>query len=182
MRAGIDVLQIRERDLEAAALAAIVRDVLAVTRGSATRVLVNDRVDVTLAASADGTHLRSDSLPTAAARQLLPSPRLVSRSVHSAEELEHAEGCDFVLAGTVFPTSSKPGVDTWLDEHGLRAIVEAAAMPVVAIGGVTVDNVAGIARVGAAGIAAIGLFAHDRGFDETVRALRSRFDSAKIGP
>jgi len=182
VRAGIDLIQIRERDLEAAALATLVREILDVTRGSPTRVLVNDRIDVALAARADGTHLRSDSVPSAVARQLLPRPQVITRSVHSAGEAAEADACDFVLAGTVFATSSKPDRRIWLGEAGLRAIVAAAATRVLAIGGLTVDNVSMVARAGASGIAAIGLFAHDRPLDEVVTELRSRFDSVKMAP
>ena len=156
--AGVDLIQIRERDLEAAALAALVAEVVAVTRGSVTRVVVNDRIDVALAAGADGVHLRGDSVPVEAARRLLAAPRLVGRSVHGIEEARSASGADYLIAGTVFSSASKPGAAELLGLDGLRAIVRATPIPVLAIGGITADRIADVLATGAAGIAAIGLF------------------------
>ncbi|HEV3140650.1 MAG TPA: thiamine phosphate synthase, partial [Vicinamibacterales bacterium] len=87
--AGIDLIQIRERDLDAARLASIVRAIVAIARGSpgtATRVVVNDRVDVAIACGADGVHLRGDSMPADAVRAIAPRGFLVGRSVHTAEQ------------------------------------------------------------------------------------------------
>ena len=158
---GIDLIHVRERDLAAADLAALVADVVAVTRGSATRVVVNDRIDVALACGADGVHLRADSVPVAEARRLLPAPRLVGRSVHSVQEAIAASDADYLIAGTVFPSASKstgPLAAELLGIEGLRAIVNASAVPVLAIGGVTPDRIDSVLAAGAAGIAAIGLF------------------------
>jgi thiamine-phosphate diphosphorylase len=156
--AGVDLIQIRERDLESAVLAAITVDLVGVTRGSPTRVVVNDRVDVALAAGADGVHLRGDSVPVAAARRLLAAPLLIGRSVHSVADVSRASGADYLIAGTVFSSPSKPGAVELLGIDGLRAIVRAATVPVLAIGGITPDRVADVLDAGAAGFAAIGLF------------------------
>jgi thiamine-phosphate pyrophosphorylase len=156
--AGIHLIQLRERDLEAADLAAVARDLLAVTRGTATRLVVNDRLDVALACAADGVHLRGDSLPVAAARQIAPDGFLIGRSVHSVGDAAQAAGADYLVAGAVFPTASKPASHALLGLDGLRTIVSAAAAPVLAIGGITEARCDAVAGAGAAGIAAIGLF------------------------
>ena len=156
--AGVDLIQIRERDLESAALAAVVADVVAVTRGSPTRVVVNDRIDVALAAGAAGVHLRGDSVPVDVARRLLPPPWLVGKSVHRAAEVRAASGADYMIAGTVFSSPSKPGAVELIGIDGLRAIVGSTTVPVLAIGGITPDRIAAVLDAGAAGIAAIGLF------------------------
>jgi len=156
--AGIDLIQIRERDLDAAVLAALATDVIAVTRGSKTRVVVNDRVDVALAAGADGVHLRGDSMPVTSARRLLAAPLIIGRSVHSVAEVKASAGADYLIAGTVFTSASKPGVIERLGIEGLREIVQATTIPVLAIGGITQERVADVLAAGAAGIAAIGLF------------------------
>jgi thiamine-phosphate pyrophosphorylase len=175
--AAIDMIQIRERDMAAGALADLVREALAIARGSRTRIVVNDRLDVAIGMGAHGVHLRHDSLPVAAARALAPPPFLVGRSVHHVQEARAAAGADYVIAGTVFPTSSKPLADAWLGVDGLRAVVTAALnVPVLAIGGVTLDRVDAIAAAGAAGVAAIGLFVNERLTDTAVE-LRRRFDS-----
>jgi len=192
--AGIDLVQVRERDLEGGALAALVTSLLAVTRGTRTRLIVNDRLDVALACAADGVHLRGDSVPVRAARRLAPSGFLIGRSVHAAgEAVDAGAGADFLIAGTVFPSGSKtPGVRL-LGVEGLRSIVNAVGVPVLAIGGMSGERIAQAASAGAAGIAAIGLFtvAHpDAGSDEcragdlrqTVNDARSRFDRLKTTP
>lgn len=176
--AGVDVVQVRERDLEAGALADLVGRIVHVTRGSRTRVLVNDRVDVALAAGADGVHLRHDSLAVGAARQLAAPGWLIGRSVHSTEELQAAGGADYVIAGTVLGTSSKGADIRLLGLDGLRTLVSASPAPVLAIGGITLERVGDVAAAGAAGVAAIGLFLQD-GLKDLVADVRRRFDSVK---
>ena len=176
--AGVDVVQVRERDLNAAALAELVGRIIHVTRGSRTRVLVNDRVDVALAAGADGVHLRHDSVPVSAARQLAAPGWLIGRSVHSTEELLAAGSADYVIAGTVFRTSSKPADVRLLGLDGLRSLVSASPVPVLAIGGLTLERVGDVAAAGAAGVAAIGLFLQDP-LKDLVADARRRFDSVK---
>jgi thiamine-phosphate diphosphorylase len=176
--AGIDLIQVRERDLGASSLADLIGRILAVTRGSRTRVVVNDRLDVAIATGADGVHLRHDSIAVAAARTLAPAPFVVGRSVHDGGEARAAVGADYLIAGTVFPTTSKPGASTLLGLDGLRAVVMAATAPVLAIGGVTLDRLDEIAATGAAGVAAIGLFS-DRRLVELTGEARRRFDSLR---
>lgn len=157
--AGIDLIQIRERDLDASALGDLVCEFVETLRGSSTRVVVNERLDVALASGADGVHLRGDSLPCARARALAPAPFLVGRSVHGVDEAATSSaGADYLIAGTLFATVSKPGRDRLLGFEGLREIAHAVAIPVLAIGGITAAHAAGVARAGASGIAAVGLF------------------------
>jgi thiamine-phosphate pyrophosphorylase len=179
--AGIDLIQVRERDLEAAALSALVVDLVRLTRGTATRIVVNDRLDVAIACGADGVHLRGDSIAAARARSMAPAGFLIGRSVHRADEaVRAAPEVDYLIAGTVFPTSSKPGLDHLLGLAGLASIVRAVSVPVLAIGGVSMDRIASVAEAGAAGVAAIGLFV-ERGarVAEVVREARRRFDSVR---
>jgi thiamine-phosphate pyrophosphorylase len=156
--AGVDLVQIRERDLEAAALAVLVREALAAVRGTPTRVIVNDRVDVAIACGAHGVHLRADSMAAASVRRLAPPPFAIGVSIHSDGDLAAAGGADYVIAGTVFPSESKRKDQRLLGVEGLRAIVRESAVPVLAIGGVTIEQMAEVAGAGASGVAAIGLF------------------------
>ena len=156
--AGVDLIQVRERDLEARQLAAIVTDLLAATRGTATRIIVNDRLDVALACGAAGVHLRGDSIPIDEARRLAPAGFLVGRSVHGTDEAIGAAGADYLIAGTVFASASKPADAPLLGLDGLRAIVAAVPRPVLAIGGIDETRIADVASAGAAGFAAIELF------------------------
>jgi thiamine-phosphate pyrophosphorylase len=155
---GVDLIQVRERDLDAANLAALVRDVVLLARGTRTRVVVNDRLDVALACGAGGVHLRGESIPALHARRIAPPGFLIGRSVHAVDEVPAAEGCDYLIAGTVFPSRSKERGAPLLGLDGLHAIVRAARVPVLAIGGVTPDRFEEIAAAGAAGVAGIGLF------------------------
>ena len=191
VEAGIDWIQVREHGLEAAGLAAIVTDVVDAARGSATRVIVNDRLDVALACGADGVHLRGDSVPAADVRRLAPAGFLVGRSVHSAAEAAAAGPVDYLIAGTVFSTVSKPPDRTLLGLSGLHAVVGAARVPVLAIGGIDTVRMHEIARAGSAGAAAIGLFmsaaAHADNvcragsLVDVVRRARARFDTTQSG-
>ena len=191
--AGIDLLQVRERDLPAADLASIVRDLVAATGGSATRIVVNDRVDVAIACGAGGVHLRGDSIDAAAVRAIAGPRFVIGRSVHSAQDAARAGGVDYLVAGTTFATDSKPASAPLLGIDGLADVVRASRTPVLAIGGVTEARVDAIAQTGAAGCAAIGLFVGGEGVDgidvcravalaSLVERLRRAFDTVKTGP
>ena len=191
--AGVDLIQVRERDLEAADLAALVADLLAVTRSTPTRLLVNDRLDVAIACGADGVHLRGDSIPIAMARRLARPGFLIGRSVHGVDEAIGAAGADYLIAGTVFASASKPGPTPLIGVEGLRAIAAAVEMPVLAIGGIAGDRINEVAAAGAAGFAAIELFmaSHHSAavagcrvveLRRTVKNARSRFDRPNITP
>jgi thiamine-phosphate pyrophosphorylase len=159
--AGVDLVQVRERDLDGRALVSLTRRALAGVRGTRTRVLVNERVDVALAAGAHGVHLRGDSLPAARVRAIAPRGFLVGRSIHSASDAVRVwrdGGVDLLVFAPVYPTSSKPGLEpAGLDR--LRQAVTASPLPVLALGGITVERFGDVAATGAAGFAAIGLFA-----------------------
>jgi thiamine-phosphate pyrophosphorylase len=158
IKSSVDLIQVRERDLEAADLAALVGDFVRLSRRSGTRVVVNDRLDVALACGADGVHLRHDSVRAEAVRTMAPPGFLVGRSVHGVAEAEDAGPVDYLIAGTVFPTPSKSLASPVLGLGGLAAIVQAVAVPVLAIGGITRERLDEVAAIGAAGVAGIGLF------------------------
>jgi thiamine-phosphate pyrophosphorylase len=159
IEAGIDVIQIRERDLDGAALATLVGAVVALARGSRTKVVVNDRLDIALTAGAAGVHLPADSLPPAGVRAIVPSGFIVGRSVHSVDEaLGIAGNADYLIAGTIWPSESKPAHAPLLGLTGVAAIAHAVSVPVLAIGGVTTERFELIRDTGASGVAGIGLF------------------------
>jgi thiamine-phosphate pyrophosphorylase len=179
VQGGIDLVQIRERDLEASDLARLVSDAVEIARGSLTRVLVNDRVDVAIAAGADGVHLRETSIGTDDVRRL-SATLMVGRSVHSVARLREAGRLDYVIAGTVFPTDSKAAPVATLGLEGLAAIVRAAGpTPVLAIGGISAGRIAAVCRAGAAGVAAIGAFIPAVGPDHLERAVQKSVESLR---
>lgn len=172
VEAGVDVIQIRELDLPGRSLAELTRAVAAVTRGSRTRVLVNDRLDVALVAGADGVHLKGASVTASAARRIVPPTFIVGRSVRDPNEAREAGSVNYLIAGTVWSTSSKPAGHMLLGIDGLRAVASAVDVPVIAIGGITPDNAATVCAAGAAGVAAIGAFMGSSAHGSRVIVLR----------
>lgn len=180
--AGADLFQIRERDLPDRALLTLVEDVVSAVQGSATRVLVNDRLDIALAAGTHGVQLKAGSMPAEAARSLAPVDFLIGCSTHAPEEIERASrgGADFIIFGAVYPTSSKPPGHRWAGEQGLADASRHSHVPVLAIGGIDATRVRDIAPF-AAGVAAVRWFAttDTLRLAESVRQVRSAFDSVK---
>jgi len=176
-RAGVDWIQIREKDLHARSLYALVREVMP---GCLSKpcISVNDRLDVALAAGAHGVHLGEESLQVADARRFLERTPvdgfLFGVSAHSVKSVEQAEadGADYVIFGPVFRTPSKLAYGL---PHGLQQLAvacRAVSIPVLAIGGITVENALQCAEAGAAGVAAIRLFQDADDLEAVVRALR----------
>jgi thiamine-phosphate pyrophosphorylase len=160
-KAGVDLVQVRERDMEARDLSRLVERCVAAVRSTRTRILVNDRLDVALTAGAHGVHLRGDSAPASRARALAPIGFLIGRSVHSLADAVTAcagGGLDYLLFGAVFETASKPGQTP----AGVQALTEVAAavpIPVLGVGGISRVTAPQLAGTGCAGFAAIGWFA-----------------------
>src|SRR5215203_5465683 len=164
VRAAVDaevpLFQIREKSLRARVLFELVARAAEITRGSKTRLLVNDRSDIARAAGADGAHLTSQSLPVEVVRNVYGAEFLIGVSTHSLAEAQkaYAAGADFVVFGPVFETESKRayGAPQGLDK--LRDVTRALGeFPVLAIGGITLDNVGACFDAGARGVAAIRL-------------------------
>jgi thiamine-phosphate pyrophosphorylase len=161
---GVQLIQIREKDLNAQALAEFTREVIAVARPLGAKVLVNDRLDVALAANADGVHLRVDSLAAPEVREITRQTGLneflIGVSTHSLAEAQEAEkgGADFIVCGPVFDTPSKREYGAPLGLEKFAEICQAVELPVLALGGISLANLHEPLRQGAAGIAAISLF------------------------
>ena len=158
---GVDVVQVRERDLDDSHLLVLVREVVAAVSGTSTRVLVNDRADVAIAAGAHGVHLRGDSPRASRVRAIVPAGFLVGRSVHSLVEIDAAvaDGAsDYLMFGTVFPSAGKPQGHRVAGVEALREACRRSAIPVIAIGGIDRSRVVEIAQSGAAGFAAVAMF------------------------
>lgn len=176
--AGIDLIQIREKQLTARVLFELVSAAAVVTRGSHTRLLVNDRADVAVAAGADGVHLTTQSLNAATLRTAFAEQLLIGASTHSLSEARAARdaGADFVVFGPVFETQSKKifGPPRGLDELS-KVTRELEGFPIVALGGITSANAADCFAAGACGVAGITLFADARTFIKLTGALRGRF-------
>jgi thiamine-phosphate pyrophosphorylase len=177
--AGIDLIQIREKRLSAGALFELTSRVMQIVRGSATRVLVNDRADIAAGAEADGVHLTTQSLDAGVVRKTFGADFLIGVSTHSDLEARQARdaGADFVVFGPVFSTPSKARYGPALGLNSLSMVTrELTRFPVLAIGGVSRENVSSVAETGASGIAAITLFSDPVSFQSNIDMLRSWFE------
>jgi thiamine-phosphate pyrophosphorylase len=157
---GASVVQVREPDLVDAVLLALVRRTVDAVAGRAS-VLVNDRTDVALAAGAAGVHLRGDSPAASRVRRIVPPGFVIGRSVHTMDEVDAAiadGGCDYLMFGTVFPSAGKPADHALAGLDALTDVCRRSPLPVVAIGGMTPEREADVARAGAAGLAAVAWF------------------------
>ena len=178
---GASVVQLREKDLPTGELYDLAITLRAVLRGRAL-LLVNDRVDVALAVGADGVHLPEHSLPGKAVRALVSEGCIVGRSVHSVDAAvrAEAEGADFVQIGAVYETASKPG-GTPGGVELVRAVAEAVRVPVIAVGGITAENVAEVVEAGADGVAVIGAILDEDDAERAAERLYRVLDDAYGG-
>jgi thiamine-phosphate pyrophosphorylase len=171
--AGVDWIQIREKDLSGKEISLLVRDSLALavkanpSNGQATRIIVNDRVDIALAEKAGGMHLGENSLPAQNVSRWRESRSkcfvqnfLVGVSCHSLDCALAAarDGADYIFFGPVFSTPSKTAFGAPQGLQRLKEVCSAVTLPVLAIGGITLQNASACLEAGAAGIAAIRLF------------------------
>lgn len=176
--AGAGWIQIREKDLEASALMELARFAVAEMRGAAARVLINDRLDVALAANAAGVHLGEKSLPLEIVIEWRRSTGrkdfLIGVSCHSLEYARAAAkgGADYIFFGPVFATPSKAAFGAPQGIERLREICASVKIPVLAIGGVTSENARACIAAGAAGVAAIRLFQDSKDAAELATRLR----------
>ncbi len=155
-REGVDLIQIRAKELSGRALTELIRSAMAAAGG---KVLVNTRTDVALACGARGVHLPAGSIAPSTIRRITPRGFLIGVSCHTIEELQAAEseGADFAVFGPVFPSRTK--TLTPIGIEAFRAATQSVGLPVFALGGVTAGNAPLCMEAGAAGVAGISLFA-----------------------
>jgi thiamine-phosphate pyrophosphorylase len=170
LAAGLRAVQLREKDLEARDLLALADTLREATRRHGARLIVNDRTDVALAASADGVQRTHASLPVAALREITPPGFLVGASVHSEAEAREAaaQDADFIVFGPVYETASKRRYGPPQGLARLEAVARSVDRPVLAVGGLTPERVPEVLGAGAAGVAVIGaIYAAARPADAT---------------
>ena len=178
MEGGVNLVQLREKDLPGGRLLEIAERLRTVTEGSAL-FFINERLDVAMACGADGVQLGEDGIPARAAREVVGEGRLIGRSVHSAEGAADAEaqGADFLVVGSVFPTTSHPTAGP----GGLRLLSKTAdrsRLPFVGIGGITAANVQDVIGAGASGAAVISSILASEDPRKAARELKDSIDAS----
>lgn len=176
--AKVPLFQIREKTMSARVLFELTARAAEITRGSDTRLLVNDRSDIARAAGADGVHLTSKSLPADVVRKTYGPEFLIGVSTHSLDEARAARvgGADFVVFGPVYETESKLEFGA---PQGLSRLEEVTSelrgFSVVAIGGITLENAGACFKAGASGVAAIRLLNDAERMASIVESIRSEY-------
>jgi len=158
--AGIDLVQIREKNLTARVLFELSQSAAEIVRGTQTKLLINDRADIASTAGANGVHLATTSLPAQAVRRAFGNEMLIGVSTHSLDEANVANqsGADFIVFGPVFETRSKSEYGPARGIEELRGLTSALGeFPVLALGGISEDTVEACLRAGARGVAAISM-------------------------
>ncbi len=159
----------------------LAQEILAVTRPLGVPLIVNDRVDVALAAGADGVHVGQDDMPARLARRLLGPDGILGVTAATLEEARQAvaDGADYIGCNAVFATPTKPDTGAPTGVEGFRPLAHAVAVPVIAIGGVKAGNAGALIRAGAAGVAVVSAIVAADDPEQAARTLRTAVDEAR---
>jgi thiamine-phosphate pyrophosphorylase len=176
---GASFLQLRAKNASGAAFLAAATEIAALARSANALLIVNDRADIARLADADGVHVGQDDLPPAAVRRVIGSEAIVGLSTHTPDQIDAAvrEPIDYVAVGPLFGTATK---DTGYAPIGLDLVRDAAArasaagVPLVAIGGITLDRAADVVAAGASSVAVITDLLASSDPEERVRAYLQR--------
>jgi thiamine-phosphate diphosphorylase len=173
LRGGAPSIQLRGKEMAAREQVELARALLAETRAAGALLWVNDRLDVALAAGADGAHLGQDDLPVEAARRISPPGFLLGISAETPELAVAAErgGADYVGTGPVYETGSKADAGSAIGLGRIAEVASAVGIPVVGIGGIAAANAGEVVRSGAAGVAVISAVMRAPDPEQAVRDL-----------
>lgn len=177
VQAGVNLIQLREKDLASRELLELAGAAVEICQGSDTRIVINDRLDIAMAVGAHGVHLGGQSAPLEVVRQQMGKDLLIGASCHSLEEALQAEagGADYILLGPIFDTPSKRPYGPPLGLDKLSEVTNRIRIPVLALGGITVERVRICLKAGGTGIAGIRLFQECPSVQDRVVELRAQF-------
>ncbi len=178
---GADVIQLRDKVCGSRKLCQIGRALRTITLKTGTLFIVNDRLDVALACEADGVHLGQDDIRVDVARQIAPPGFIIGVSVGTNEEAIRAEqdGADYLALSPVFSTASKNDAGPGRGLIVLREIRRSVSVPVIAIGGITMDNVREVITAGADGVAVISVVVGSKNITAAAQELSTRISESK---
>jgi thiamine-phosphate pyrophosphorylase len=176
VRAGVRAVQMRERDLTVRELLALATDLQ--REVSTAALFINDRVDLAVALSTRGVHLRESSLPTSVVRSLLRPQQLLGRSVHSIDGVVAAElqGADFIVLGPIYDTPSKREYGSPLGLRVLEAAAQRVRVPIFAIGGITAARAREVRQAGGFGVAVMSSILSAPNIEQATEALVSAIE------
>ncbi len=179
---GVVAVQLRDKHASARKLLMVGEEMRRIAHSQSASFFVNDRPDVALALEADGVHVGPEDLPPVEARRLLPRPRLLGVSAGNLQEALSAQefGADYLGVGPVFPTLTKPDAGEPVGLETLAKIAASVRIPVVGIGGITVENAASVVGAGCAGVAVVSALMGAADPEQAARALRERVDEAWV--
>jgi thiamine-phosphate pyrophosphorylase len=179
---GADVIQLRDKECGCRELCQIGRALRTITIKTGTIFIVNDRLDVALACGADGVHLGQDDMRVDVARQIAPPGFIIGVSVGTVDEAIRAEqeGADYLALSPVFSTASKNDAGPGRGLDAVREIRQSVSVPVIAIGGINLDNVQEVIEAGADGVAVISVVVGNRSIIAAAQELRKRVLESKV--
>ena len=178
---GATAIQLRDKELSTRELVSEGQRLRSLTREMGALLIINDRIDVALAVEADGVHVGQDDMPAALARKLIGPGRILGVSAGTVAEAQmaRADGADYLGVGSVYPTHTKPDAGKPIGLAGLALIAAAVSIPVVGIGGINQDNVAGIIAAGAQGVAIVSAVVAAEDVEAAARRIAERIETAK---
>lgn len=180
---GCRLVQLREKTMPLGDLLPLARSLARRCREVGALLIVNDRADLALAAGADGLHVGQDDLPARQARGLLPSGMILGVSTHDPEQARRAvaDGADYVAVGSIFPTTTKAGFQL-VGPELIRRVRPEVPVPLVGIGGITVENAPSVLGAGADAVAVISALCAAPDPEAATRALLARIAPGAAGP
>ncbi len=179
LSAGVDILQLREKDLSSADLYNLACEVRDLCKRYGTVFLINDRADIAMAVEADGVHLTEQSLPSPIVRKILGSNKIIGRSIHKIQDIdrEASAGTDFITFSPVFYTESKARYGSPQGIERLKDACMHSNIPVAALGGINTNNVDEVLAAGVCGVAVISAVLGDDHPAESVSLFRNLLET-----
>lgn len=182
LRGGATAIQMREEEMNDREQLQAARRLRELAHSFGAWFFINDRPDLAWLSGADGVHLGQDDLPVPEVRRVLGPSAVIGLSVDTVEEAREAErqGADYIGLGPMAPTSTKPDAGPRVSIEDLQRVVQAVSIPVVAVGGIGLDNARQISRAGAGGIAVVSAVVGAPDVREAARALRREVEAGKV--